>query len=235
MKTGQFSKLKIGMIISAIFSIAAIVISIIALSNICPRQYQEDNPGLDYLGVIIGILALLVTFLVAWQIWQTMASRDEIKTLTKLNKDLENSLERMSEKIYKDINEHVELRNKNTLEIVKTIQEDYESSTEALVNFILIRDSQPSYMMLKHAIKVFRRFNNPDNLKARTALEVLGTFADEVLKEPENYQALVNEIPYEDICWLYSYDYGKNDCYKHIGNIEKYKARLRQIMALYPI
>lgn len=33
----------------------------------------------DYLGLIIGILALMVTFVVAWQIWQTIASREEIK------------------------------------------------------------------------------------------------------------------------------------------------------------
>lgn len=35
--------------------------------------------GFDYLGLIIGILALMITFIVAWQIWQTIASREEIK------------------------------------------------------------------------------------------------------------------------------------------------------------
>lgn len=44
-----------------------------------PRIIYEERPGFDYMGVIVGILALFITFIVAWQISQTMASREEIK------------------------------------------------------------------------------------------------------------------------------------------------------------
>lgn len=44
-----------------------------------PRIICEERPGFDYMGVIVGILALFITFLVAWQISQTMASREEIR------------------------------------------------------------------------------------------------------------------------------------------------------------
>lgn len=37
----------------------------------------------DYLGLIIGILALMITFVVAWQIWATIDSKNEIKSIHK--------------------------------------------------------------------------------------------------------------------------------------------------------
>lgn len=64
-----------------IFSLAAIIMSICTLAHKCPREYGEGKLGFDYLGVIVGILALLVTFLVAWQIAQTLISREQLNGL----------------------------------------------------------------------------------------------------------------------------------------------------------
>ena len=47
-------------------SFAALAISIIVLVNYCPTQ----NLKFDYMGVIVGILALLVTALVGAQVGQ---------------------------------------------------------------------------------------------------------------------------------------------------------------------
>lgn len=186
----------------------------------------------QWVGLTIAVLTILVTVLITWQIWQTIISRNEIKSLTKLNDELNASLEERVRKIYEDINEHAEQR-KNTLEIVKTLQNDYESSTEVMINFVLLRNSQPSYRMLEYAIKVFKACNDPENLKARTALEVLDASVSDALAEKGKYQQLVNEIPYEDICWLYSYDYSKKECSKFIKNMDEYKSRLEQLMKLY--
>lgn len=187
----------------------------------------------QWAGLTIAILTILVTLLVTWQIWQTIASRSEIKSLTKLNNELKAALDEKVDKIYNDINEHAEQRNKNTIEIVKTLQKDYESSTEVLINFVLLRNSEPSYRMLEYAIKVFKACDNPINLKARTALEVLDASVNDVLVEKEFYQQFINVIPYEDICWLYSFDYTKDDCSKFIKNMDEYKWRLQQLMKLY--
>ena len=52
--------------ISIIVSIIALVLSTIALVNRCPTQ----NLNFDYMGVIVGILALLVTSLIGAQVGQ---------------------------------------------------------------------------------------------------------------------------------------------------------------------
>lgn len=83
-----------------IFSLAAIIMSICALAHKCPRIYGKGNLGFDYLGVIVGILALLVTFLVAWQIWQTMASKEELRRVERIGKkydDLTKQVEMLKE------------------------------------------------------------------------------------------------------------------------------------------
>lgn len=43
----------------------------------------------DYFGMIAGFFALLVTFLVGWQIWQTITSRREIEQSTRAARDIE--------------------------------------------------------------------------------------------------------------------------------------------------
>lgn len=65
-----------GIAVAIIFSIAAIIMSICSLA-----RNNERVLGFDYLGVIVGILTLLVTFLVAWQIWQTISAGKKIKEI----------------------------------------------------------------------------------------------------------------------------------------------------------
>ncbi len=63
------------LITSSLLSVGSIIFCIANPSRII----RVNNPGYDYMGVIVGILALFMTFLVGWQIWQTMASREEIR------------------------------------------------------------------------------------------------------------------------------------------------------------
>lgn len=68
----------------AFLSITAIIISVLALALVEPRtlkinEWGDIDSGFDYLGFIIGILALMMTLMVGWNIWQTIASREEIK------------------------------------------------------------------------------------------------------------------------------------------------------------
>lgn len=65
-------------IVAVLLSIAAIIFCIAALY----RKIEDDNPGYDYLGVIVGILALFITFVVAWNIWATITTKEEIKEVT---------------------------------------------------------------------------------------------------------------------------------------------------------
>ncbi len=56
-----------GIACAIIFSVVAIIMAICALA-----RNNERTLGFDYLGVIVGVLALLVTFLVGWQIYTTI-------------------------------------------------------------------------------------------------------------------------------------------------------------------
>lgn len=53
---------------------------IILICIICPRVIQHENLSFDYLGVIVGILSLLVTVLLAWNIWTTIELKKEVDT-----------------------------------------------------------------------------------------------------------------------------------------------------------
>lgn len=54
----------------------SIVLSIIA---ICIAAYRTPCLGFDYIGVIVGILALLTTILIGWQIYNFIYLRSEIE------------------------------------------------------------------------------------------------------------------------------------------------------------
>lgn len=57
-------------------SITAIICSLVA---ICVSLPSAPNLGMDYTGVIVGILSLLVTMLIGWQIWNVIAIDKKIR------------------------------------------------------------------------------------------------------------------------------------------------------------
>lgn len=84
MKNDRWLELTNGVCWSMLFSLAAIIMSIGALAGTHPRVlYSDDDKtvvlGFDYIGVIVGVLALLVTCLVAWNIWQTIDTKYTVK------------------------------------------------------------------------------------------------------------------------------------------------------------
>lgn len=67
-------------------SIAAIICSVVA---ICVSLPPAPELGMDYIGVIIGILSLLVTMLIGWQIWNVIAIDKKIDDkITQVNNSL---------------------------------------------------------------------------------------------------------------------------------------------------
>lgn len=78
----KWTELSGGVAWSIVFSLAAIIMS---LCSLC--RSRERVLGFDYLGVIVGILALLVTFLVAWQIVQTIVSKEQLRNIQKMVHD----------------------------------------------------------------------------------------------------------------------------------------------------
>lgn len=80
MKDDKWLDLTNGVCWSIIFSLAAIIMSIVAVANKCPRFNLE----FDYLGLLVGILSLLVTALLGWNIYQVIdlkRAKQEIKDI----------------------------------------------------------------------------------------------------------------------------------------------------------
>lgn len=75
MNTDDNSEMHSGIAWAIIFALAAIIMGVIALATVCPRT----DLGFDYTGMIVGILSLLVTALIGWQIWKSVALEKAIK------------------------------------------------------------------------------------------------------------------------------------------------------------
>jgi hypothetical protein len=69
------TKSKWSVIMWRIVSVLAIVLSIIA---ICRSFYRTVDLGFDYMGVIVGVLAILLTCLVAWNIYSAIDANKKI-------------------------------------------------------------------------------------------------------------------------------------------------------------
>lgn len=79
-------------------SIAAFLAALIALGVSTPRLIKTDNCGnvdlgFDYLGVIVALLALMVTLMVGWNIWQTIDAKNAIKDFEEKTKNYEQDLQ----------------------------------------------------------------------------------------------------------------------------------------------
>lgn len=59
---------------SILISLIALVVSIISLCNVYPREL-----GLDYLGLIVGILALITAILLGWNIYTIIDIKENYK------------------------------------------------------------------------------------------------------------------------------------------------------------
>lgn len=93
MATDSNRKKDMLLIISLLLSIGSIIISAACL----PRAASEETPHYDYLGLVIGVLALFVTFLVAWQIYMTIVSREQVKELNAGVDKIKNEYRALSE------------------------------------------------------------------------------------------------------------------------------------------
>lgn len=79
--------------ITLILSAISIMVSVAAL---CRTYPHTSDLGMDYQGVIVGILALLVTILIGWQIYTAINVKEELKDI----KDLRREINKQERDIY---------------------------------------------------------------------------------------------------------------------------------------
>lgn len=83
---------KYGNIVILILSVISTIISIIAICRVCPNTSEL---GLDYQGIIVGMLALLVTALIGWQIYIAINVKEELKEIKALRKEIDGKINAM--------------------------------------------------------------------------------------------------------------------------------------------
>lgn len=108
-----------------------------------PRVIQGKNLGFDYMGVIVAILAALITVLITWQIWITISSKEEVKKATdavddikQLQADLETLKNRFTQhnlEIQLLIDAHAKLQN---VDYYETLSDKYLRYADALEKLI---------------------------------------------------------------------------------------------------
>lgn len=96
-------------------SITAIIIAVIALAISLPRLIWTDkfgkvNLGFDYLGVIVALLAIMVTLMVGWNIWQTIDAKNAIKDFEKKTKNYEQDLQNKVDAVKTEMQEKLDRR-----------------------------------------------------------------------------------------------------------------------------
>ena len=84
---------KYGNTITLILSAISIMVSVAAL---CRTYPHTSDLGMDYQGVIVGMLALLVTILIGWQIYTAINVKEELKDI----KDLRREINKQERDIY---------------------------------------------------------------------------------------------------------------------------------------
>lgn len=84
---------KYGNTITLILSAISIMVSVAAL---CRTYPHTSDLGMDYQGGIVGMLALLVTILIGWQIYTAINVKEELKDI----KDLRREINKQERDIY---------------------------------------------------------------------------------------------------------------------------------------
>lgn len=136
------------------FLLLAVFLLFVLLCFYAPRVIKGNSLGFDYMGVIVAILALLVTFLVAWQIWQTIAAREEIremKNAAEMVEDRFNSLNRQLAEQRESI--------PHMIEATRLYSHAHTLRTVGVNDGINLREA---YVLYLEAIVEFLQFNPKD-------------------------------------------------------------------------
>lgn len=202
----------------AFLSITAIIISVLALALVEPRtlkinKWGEIDYGIDYLGIIIGIHALMVTLMVGWNIWQTMEARRAIEKFDDKTRNYDTELDKKVETIKDNLIAEIKgLQDKTSEEIItkelyargKTASNIYEKLIHAY-NLLERFDKVPFstfddtlYNFLYHSIQgLWHEVNNKDVASCKSIISAMNRWIDDAKRmslSEEQAQSIHQEL-----------------------------------------
>lgn len=212
------------MVVAAI----AILLSIISL-----LKWDNPHSGLSGEDYTIAALSTLITFVVAWQIWQTITSRDEVRDLAKRNEEVKRKLQNENQKIKQTIEEFKHsVVDANKL-IAEELKKDYESSMAVMDTLAYLRNFRSAAEMFDFAVKTLRRLLVKENLKATALVRAIETSASDILTEPEKYPEFAKKISAIDLYWLRCFDYKKSGYDSLFGNLDNFISNIDKLIDIH--
>ena len=141
-------------------SLIAIILSIVAISVTYPRSADS---GLDYIGIIVGILGVLVAILIGWQLYNALNLQELVSQTEKAKvdaieaknqaeqmlRDTQVSTTQLSSNLSSITNEvtHLSNCNRSNIEHISTITKEITDLQS------IVRDSMDSYKSMQSYIE----------------------------------------------------------------------------------
>lgn len=175
--------------IRAILVFVALVFSIISLCVNCPRIFTKDNLGFDYIGVIVGVLSLMVTLLVGWNIIYAINSKNQIKG--EIKKYVDEAIKETKE----DMTRHF-------ITEETTLCKSYSETKEWDKVLPLFNNMANRYITLT------KQQNGDDVFGVSSFVSSVAWAIDEIYKDKENFKKLRSQIAgfMETFRQLWKYD-----------------------------
>ena len=184
-----YTELSSGITWSLFCSFAAIIMSIIALAKCAPSSQLHA----DYIGAVVGMLALLVTVLVGWQIYTLI----EIKAVLRRVRVTENRLSKTEHRIIKRIHkENADVSMAHVFSLIRDLGDNlnesqmlevrliYGLSAETLKKQLIVGEMthiQNCLQVMEIGILFADRLNVWNRLFDETTMAVLNKTYDEII------------------------------------------------------
>lgn len=211
-----------------VLSIIAIAISILAL---CYAYPSVETLQLDYLGLIIGILALLVTVLIGAQILNAVTVRKDMTKMEDMFVELRNSCQDAVNTVHKNATERID----KGLKLVRDIA---NRNMEALSELILLRMNHGVVTALESAIGMIVKLKNQRGFIYESVSDAIDGFIIDIVGfntsgETAPLVECISTIPKKRFNLLYSLDFTSLDWDE--DRIGDFIRRLDYISARYPV
>ncbi|KAA5451027.1 hypothetical protein [Bacteroides caccae] len=181
-------------------SIAAIICSVVA---ICVSLPSAPELGIDYIGVIVGILSLLVTMLIGWQIWNVIA----------IDKKIDGKVEQTSDSLTKSIDA-------TKKEMIDYIQKANEKSQAEIMASLLFLQGDTLLLKSQYESALLRYLDIISDIIEKPYIENYSDAIDACISKAREAKKLVNHNELKRILKV-----EKRDSYlKALLKIEGHKA-----------
>ena len=128
--------------------LAGIFGCVVAIFLLC-NDYPNIRSDIDYLGVIIGILAILVTLLVAWNIYSAIGTEKRVNNALSLQNEQEQKIEKKFEGLQSYVNAQIESIQNQFAQILERAESDKEAyimQFNALQGQVSIMNNDKDYL-----------------------------------------------------------------------------------------